>query len=110
MKPLPYIDKSGDELSIHCLTQPMVDLIVDGLVLVFANIPKQGYADARQNLTILKKAIDNGPKIPIPQNRDSGLPTLPRPKNNAAPYRRAAASKMGNRKQTMRPMWRRRLG
>jgi len=56
----PYIDQSGDEISIHALTAHHKELLCDAVILLFNNMPKNNekVAETKKKLIELKKILE----------------------------------------------------
>lgn len=56
----PYLDQSGDEISIHCLSIDDKQLLCDAVILLFEVIDKTEpmNIEAKQRIIHLKKTLD----------------------------------------------------
>lgn len=77
----PYVDSSGQEFSLHCLSGDDMGLLLEGVIHVFNSLPRGQHAAARKRLIHLKNILENDPTGKVQPQKACDLPQLRREEN-----------------------------
>jgi hypothetical protein len=83
----PYVDSSGQEFSLHCLSGDDMGLLLEGVIHVFNSLPRGQNVAARKRLIHLKNILENDPTGKVQHQKACDLPQLPGHKDGGDNHR-----------------------